>query len=91
MNKKANTLWFILGATLFNILVSVFCFVVLLFLYARFLIPLFPNPENTAVWGFPFIFIAAVVLSFFIYRLVLKGLLKRINPEKHFLFGKSRN
>jgi membrane protein implicated in regulation of membrane protease activity len=88
MNKKAATLWFILGATLFNILVSVLCFVALLFLYARFLIPLIPSPETTAAWGFPFIFIAAVVLSFVIYRFALKRLLKRMKPDTPFFFGK---
>jgi tellurite resistance protein TehA-like permease len=90
MNKKANTLFFILGATVFNILVTVTCFVLLFVLYARFLAGLLP--ENAAAWGFPLIFIAAIALSFVIYRLILKQLLKRVNVEKYFdpIFGKRR-
>ena len=90
MSKKSNTLWFILGATLFNILVTIVCFVALLLLYAHFLAPLFS--EERAFWGFPIIFIGAIVLSFVIYRLALKQLLKRVNMEKHFdpIFGRQK-
>ncbi|MDR1419144.1 MAG: leader peptide processing enzyme [Treponema sp.] len=90
MNKKANTLVFILGATVFNILVTVMCFVLLFVLYARFLAVLLP--ESAAAWGFPVIFIAAIALSFIIYRLILKQLLKRVDVEKYFdpIFGKRR-
>ncbi|MDR1287154.1 MAG: leader peptide processing enzyme [Treponema sp.] len=90
MNKKANTLVFILGATVFNILVTVMCFVLLFVLYARFLASLLP--ENAAAWGFPVIFIAAIALSFIIYRVILKQLLRRVDVEKYFdpIFGKRR-
>jgi hypothetical protein len=90
MNKKANTLLFILGATVFNILVTVVCFLVIFVLYIRFLAS--SLPENAAAWGFPLIFIAAIALSFVIYRLILKQLLKKIDVEKYFdpIFGKHR-
>jgi hypothetical protein len=89
MSKKTNTLWFILGATVFNLLVTVICFVALLLLYVRVLAPLFPDPENAAAWGFPLVFIAAIVLSFVVYRVLLKQLTKRVNIDKHFdpIFG----
>jgi hypothetical protein len=87
MNKKVNTLLFILGATLFNIIITVLCFMGLLLLYARFIMPLIP--ENGQAWGFPLIFIAAIALSFLIYRLILKLLLKKVSAEKYFdpIFG----
>ncbi|MDR0601207.1 MAG: leader peptide processing enzyme [Treponema sp.] len=90
MNKKANTLVFILGATVFNILVTVICFIVLFVLYARFLAGLLP--ESAAAWGFPVIFIASIALSFVVYRLILKLVLKRVDVEKYFdpIFGKRR-
>jgi hypothetical protein len=86
MNKKTNTLCFILGATVFNILVTIFCFVVLLLLYARLAALL---PEESGPWGFPVIFIGAIVLSFLIYRLILKQIQKRVDMDKYFdpLFG----
>ena len=90
MSKKTNTLLFILGATVFNILVTVVSFILLLVLFAKFLMPLLP--ETGAAWAFPVIFIASIALSFLVYRLVLKFLLKKINMEKHFepIFGRRR-
>jgi hypothetical protein len=90
MSKKTNTLLFILGATFFNIVVTVVCFTALLVLYARFIAPLLP--EGGRSWGFPVIFIAAIALSFVIYRVALKQLMKKIDVEKHFdpIFGGRR-
>jgi hypothetical protein len=90
MSKKTNTLLFILAATIFNILVTIICFLVLFILFVRFLAP--NMPETAAGWGFPIIFIAAIALSFLIYRVLLKFLLKKFNPEKYFdpIFGRRR-
>jgi len=91
MNKKLNTVLFIVGATLFNIIVTVLFFVALLSAYARFLLR--HVSEGAQAWSFPLIFIAAVIISFVLYRLVLKLLLKKISMEKYFdpLFtGKNR-
>jgi hypothetical protein len=90
MSKKTNTLWFILGATVFNILVTIISFIVLFILFARLLAPILP--ESAVAWSFPVIFIGAIALSFVIYRIVLKQLLKKINVEQHFdpIFGPRR-
>jgi uncharacterized membrane protein (DUF485 family) len=87
MSKKTNTLWFILGATVFNILVTIVVFLVLMVLYARFLASRLG--EDSAAWGLPVIFIAAIVLSFFVYRVILKQVMKKVDMEKHFdpIFG----
>jgi hypothetical protein len=82
MNKKVNTLLFVLGATLFNILVTVICFAALIVLYAKTIMTVIP--ENGRSWGFPLIFITSIVISFFVYRLVLKLLLKKVEVEKYF-------
>lgn len=90
MNKKANTLLFVLGATVFNILITVASFMALLALYARLLMPVLP--EAGQAWAFPLIFIAAIALSFLIYRFTLKFLMKKIAVEKYFdpIFGGRR-
>jgi hypothetical protein len=87
MNKKVNTLLFILGATLFNIIITVVFFFGLLLLYVKFLLPLLP--ESGRAWGFPLLFIAAIVLSFLTYRFVLNLLMKKIKVEEYFdpVFG----
>ncbi|GHT44123.1 hypothetical protein AGMMS49921_13380 [Endomicrobiia bacterium] len=88
MNKKTNTWLFILGATVFNILITIISFVALLAVYAKFIMRLLP--EAGTAWGFPVIFIAAIALSFVLYRVILKHLLKRFDVEKYFdpIFGR---
>ena len=90
MSKKTNTLWFILGATVFNILSTLLFFVLLMVVYARFLMP--GLPETAQAWGIPIIFIGAIVLSFVLYRFILKQIMKKIDMEKHFdpIFGHRR-
>jgi peptidoglycan/LPS O-acetylase OafA/YrhL len=90
MSKKSNTLLFILGATVFNILTTIVFLLILLVLYARLLAPLLP--EESAGWGFPVIFILSFVLSFLSYRIILKRLMKKIEMEKYFdpIFGSRR-
>jgi membrane protein implicated in regulation of membrane protease activity len=90
MNKKANTILFILGATVFNILITVLSFVLLLMLYARFIVQLLP--EQARAWSFPLIFIAAMAVAFLVYRQLLRILLKKVDVEKYFdpIFGNRR-
>ena len=82
MNKKANTILFILGATVFNILITVLFFLLLLIAYAKLLLPIMP--EVTQTWSFPIIFIASLVIAFIIYRYAIRFLMKKIDMEKYF-------
>jgi len=82
MNKKLNTALFILGATLFNILVTIVSFVLLLVVYVKFIMRLLP--ENTYMWSFSLIFIAAMAIAFVVYRYVLRFLLKKFDMEQYF-------
>ncbi|MDR0710033.1 MAG: leader peptide processing enzyme [Spirochaetaceae bacterium] len=82
MGKKTNTLLFILAATLFNIVVTVVCFLVLLLLFVRFFASALP--ETASAWALPAIFIGSIALSFVLYRLAVKLLIKRIDVDKHF-------
>jgi hypothetical protein len=83
MNKKLNTVLFVLGATLFNILITVLFFVVLLIAYTRLFMQ--HLPPGAQAWSFPIIFIAAIALSFVVYRLALKLFLKKVEMEKYFV------
>ena len=78
MNKKVNTLLFILGATLFNVLIVIISFLLLIILLNRFL------PEDLRSWAFTFSFIPSIVISFLVYRAVLKFLMTKIKMEKYF-------
>ena len=82
MNKKLNTLFFLLAATLFNIMVTLAGFLLLMLIYAKFIMPLFP--EAVQIWGLAIIFIIAIVISFFVYRFALKLLMKKVKMEDYF-------
>jgi len=82
MNKKVNTVLFILGATVFNIMTTVLSFLLLLVLYAKVFMKFLP--EGAQAWSFPLIFIASIAISFFVYKLALGFLIKKINVEKYF-------
>jgi hypothetical protein len=88
MNKKANTIIFILAATGFNIIVTMLCFLLLLLFYSRFIFPLLP--EESVAWALPGIFVGSIVASVLIYRLVVKLLMKKVEMEKYFdpIFGR---
>lgn len=82
MNKKTNTVLFLLGATIFNMVITVVSFLVLIILYGKFVAPLVP--EQVAAWGLPVIFIAAILIAFVVYRLAVKLLLSKIDADKVF-------
>jgi hypothetical protein len=82
MNKKINTILFVLGATLFNVIVASVSFLILFILYLNYLAPMIPASGNS--WGFTLIFISAIAISIFVYRIVLKYFLNKIEIEKYF-------
>ncbi|MCL2763307.1 MAG: leader peptide processing enzyme [Treponema sp.] len=82
MNKKVNTILFVLGATLFNIIITVAAFLLLLIGCAKFILPVLP--EGLQGWFFPVIFIASIAVAFVVYRFILRLLLKKIDVEKYF-------
>jgi Fe2+ transport system protein B len=89
MSKKTNTLLFILGGTVFNILVTIISFVVFLAIFSRFYAAL---PESAAGWAIPAIFVLSIVVSFVVYRVAIKIITKKVDMEKYFdpLFGPRR-
>jgi hypothetical protein len=82
VNKKTNTVIFILVATGFNIFITVASFLVLLVVYGRLVAPRLP--AQTAAWGLPLIFVGAIALAFVVYRKVLKTVMRHIDVEKTF-------
>jgi len=83
MDKRVNTVLFILGATLFNVIVAMLSIFLLIVLYSisplRYMIS-----ETGQSWVTILIFISGIAISMFVYRIVLKALLKKVNVEKYF-------
>lgn len=82
MNKKTNTILFILGATVGNIVLMLAIFLGLFVLYGRFIAP---NVDTTVNQIIVFvIFIGSVALTYFIYHRIIKLLSKKFDLDKHF-------
>ena len=90
MSKKTNTLIFILLGTVFNIIITIASFLILVLIYSKFFYGRLS--ESSSAWVLPVFFIAAIVASFFVYRLPIKIVMKKIDMEKYFdpIFGKRR-
>ena len=82
MNKKTNTLLFILAATLANITVTLISFLVFYLLYAVLLSPRLP--PDSVIWCLALIFLAALVVSFLVYQALLKLFIKKVDVQKYF-------
>jgi hypothetical protein len=93
MSKKTNTLLFMLGATVFNIITTIASFILLLLVYVKFIMPKLPNHEASASWGLPVVFILAIAASFVLYRFILNRVIKRIDMDKYFdpLFSRKQH
>ena len=83
MNKKVNTVLFLLGATVFNLLVMFLLIVLFLVLISA----VFRDSLNPNVLSILMIvvFIGSIAASFFIYGRVVKWLSRRIDMDKYFI------
>ena len=82
MNKKVNSVLFILGATLANVLIMIVLFILFLFIHLRFIAPNIA-PE-TAQLLLIVIFFLTIGLTYVIYNSLMKLIAKRIDLEKYF-------
>jgi len=82
MNKKVNTVLFILGATIFNIITMILILVVGLALISVFV------GENigagVAQILFLLLFVGSIAGAFFLYHRAVKLLSRKIDMEKYF-------
>ena len=82
MNKKVNTVLFILGATIFNIITMILILVVGLALISVFV------GENigaaVAQFLFLLLFVGSIAGAFFLYHRAVKLLSRKIDMEKYF-------
>jgi len=83
MNKKVNTVLFLLGATVFNLLIMFMLIVLFLVLISA----IFRESLNPNVLSILMIvvFVGSIAAAFFIYGRVVKWLSRKIDMEKYFL------
>jgi hypothetical protein len=83
MNKKLNTVLFLIGATVFNLLVMFILIVVfLVIIQAIFRDRLNPNIFSVLMI---LIFVVSIAASFFVYGRIVRWLSRRIDMDKYFL------
>lgn len=83
MNKKVNTVLFLLGATVFNLLIMFILIVLFLLLIAA----VFKESLNPNVLSIVMIlvFVGSIAASFFIYSRMVKWLNRKIDMDKYFM------
>lgn len=83
MNKRTNTVLFLIGATVFNLL-SMFVLIVLglVLVSAIFRDRLSPNLMSVLM---VVIFIGSIAASFLIYSRVIKWLSRKVDMERYFM------
>ncbi|MDR2738668.1 MAG: hypothetical protein LBB68_02410 [Treponema sp.] len=82
MNKKTNTLLFILAAMMVNIVITLIYFFIPYLFYSVFLAPRLP--ANSVVLSLALIFLAALAMSFITYQKLLKLFIKKVDVRKYF-------
>ncbi|MDD3424219.1 MULTISPECIES: leader peptide processing enzyme [Sphaerochaeta] len=79
MSKKSNTLWFMLAATVLNILLMMILFIVCFILITRFVDP---NSSLIPMW-LGLTFVVSIGGSFFVYSKIIKWMNKKFNLEQN--------
>ena len=82
MNKKFNTLLFVLGATLINILLMIILFLAAFVVYGLLLAPRLPAGANAVI--VVVLFIVSIVGTYFIYHKLVTLMSKKVEFEKYF-------
>ena len=82
MNKKTNTILFMLGATVVNVILMIVIFILLFWLYGRFIASnVSPQVTSYVMIG---IFIGSIALTYFIYHRLVKWISNKWNLDDYF-------
>ncbi|HKK48005.1 MAG TPA: hypothetical protein VJ932_02855 [Alkalispirochaeta sp.] len=90
MNKRLNSVLFILAATVANIISMVVIFGILMVLFARFLAPHLAPGANQII--LLVLFVGSVVITYVMYHRLMKWLAEKYPLQDYFgpLFGRSK-
>ena len=82
MHKKTNTILFLIGATIANLILLFVILMVPLLLYMRFLAAYVPNNLTTLI--IVVIFIGAILATYGIYNTVMAKIIEKVDMNKYF-------
>lgn len=88
MNKKLNTVLFVLGATVVNMVMMILLFLAGFLLYGAFLAPRLPPTVNSI--ALLILFIGSIIGTYVLYHRIMRYLSNKVNWDKYFspLFGR---
>ena len=91
MNRRLNSILFVMAATVANIVVMMLLFTVLLVVFARLIAPSLPPQVNQIM--LMVLFVVSVVATYVIYHRVVRRLGERYDLQKYFgpIFSKDRH
>ena len=82
MNKKLNTFFFILGATILNMFLMVLLFSVTFLIYGVFIASRLSSGINTVF--VLALFVISIIVTYLIYHRIVNFMSKKIDFEKYF-------
>lgn len=90
MNKRVNTVLFVIGASVVNVIIMLFLFLALFVVFARFLAPALSPGANQLIMVL--IFVVSIGVTYFIYHRLVRWLSTRIDMDKYFdpIFGRKK-
>lgn len=90
MNKRVNTVLFVVGASVVNVIIMLVLFLGLFVVFARFVAPSLSPGANQLIMVL--IFVISIAATYFIYHRMVRWLSTKIEMDKYFdpIFGKRR-
>lgn len=90
MNKKVNTVLFMLGATVVNVIMMIVIFLALMLLYA-WIVPGGFSSQTGQIVGIV-IFLGSIGLTYFLYHRLIKWISNKWNLDEYFapIFNRGR-
>ncbi len=82
MRKKLNTLLFMVGATVANIIIMMILLLVPFIVFTRFWASYVPDMLRTPIYVL--IIVLSIVGTYFIYNAVINKIMKKVDMDKYF-------
>lgn len=82
MHKKINTILFLIGATIANLIILFILFLVPFLLYMKFVASSVPN--NLTALLVVVIFIGAILATYAIYNTIMAKIIEKVDMNKYF-------
>jgi hypothetical protein len=90
MNKRVNTVLFVIGASVVNVIIMLVLFLALFVIFARFVAPSLSPGANQLIMVL--IFVISIGVTYFIYHRLVRWISIKVDMDKYFdpIFGRKK-